>query len=66
VHTQHPYWQLAAVCLTVLAITLAVLGVGITFWALQKREDWLTARTDRKTAQLELAHRQAAHDEARQ
>jgi hypothetical protein len=61
-HTQHPYWQLAAVCLTVLAITLAVLGVGITFWALQKREDWLTARTDRKAAELELEHQLLVRD----
>jgi hypothetical protein len=66
VHTQHPYWALAAVCLTVLAITLAVLGVGITFWALQKWQDFRTALIDRKLAQLELAHCQAAHDQARQ
>lgn len=54
-HTQHPYWALALISIALLTICGSA---GLGFWALQKREDWLTARTDRKTAQLEHQHRQ--------
>jgi hypothetical protein len=63
VHTQHPYWALAVISTALLTVCGSAF---LILCCLQKWQDFRTALIDRKLAQLELAHCQAAHDEARQ